>query len=183
VVDRDRASEGLLASGDERMEKLIEFRETLLFYRDPANGKRDNRRMNGNQGPGPLLISARRELLAKLLALQEEVQLQLISPEELLLIQQIMWKAARDPDDGRGVARIVSRQRGVIMTADLNELNRLREMEDEVAREKGIDAETLRRMVANVEEYSESHRAHGLPDDLLNILKDDLERHVASMRN
>jgi hypothetical protein len=62
------------------------------------------------------------------------------------------------------------------MTADLNELNRLREMEDEVAREKGIDAETLRRMVAKVEEYSESHRAMGLPDDLLNILKDDLER-------
>ena len=26
-------------------------------------------------------------------------------------------------------------------------------------------------MVAKVEEYSESHRAHGLPDDLLNILK------------
>ncbi|MGA9056148.1 MAG: hypothetical protein WB763_06495 [Terriglobia bacterium] len=181
MVDRDRASEGLLASGDERMEKLIEFREKLLFFRDPANGKRDTRRMNGNQGPGPLLISARRELLANLLALQEEVQLQLISPEELLLIQQ-MWKAARDPDDGRGVARIVSRQRGVIMTADLNELNRLREMEDEVAREKGIDAETLRRMVAKVEEYSESHRAMGLPDDLLNILKDDLER-SAALRN
>jgi len=181
VVDRDRASEGLLASGDERMEKLIEFREKLLFFRDPANGKRDTRRMNGNQGPGPLLISARRELLANLLALQEEVQLQLISPEELLLIQQ-MWKAARDPDDGRGVARIVSRQRGVIMTADLNELNRLREMEDEVAREKGIDAETLRRMVAKVEEYSESHRAMRLPDDLLNILKDDLER-SAALRN
>jgi len=181
VVDRDRASEGLLASGDERMEKLIEFREKLLFFRDPANGKRDTRRMNGNQGPGPLLISARRELLANLLALQEEVQLQLISPEELLLSQQ-MWKAARDPDDGRGVARIVSRQRGVIMTADLNELNRLREMEDEVAREKGIDAETLRRMVAKVEEYSESHRAMGLPDDLLNILKDDLER-SAALRN
>jgi hypothetical protein len=27
-----------------------------------------------------------------------------------------------------------------------------------------------------VEEYSESYRAHGLPDDLLNILKDDLHR-------
>jgi DNA sulfur modification protein DndC len=181
VVERDRASEGLLASGDERMEKLIEFREKLLFFRDPANGKRDTRRMNGNQGPGPLLISARRELLADLLALQEEVQLQLIRPEELLLIQQ-MWKAARDPDDGRGVARIVSRQRGAIMTADLNELNRLREMEDEVAREKGIDAETLRRMVAKVEEYSESHRAMGLPDDLLNILKDDLEKQTLTAK-
>jgi protein associated with RNAse G/E len=31
-------------------------------------------------------------------------------------------------------------------------------------------------MVAKVEEYSESHRAMGLPDDLLNILKDDLEK-------
>lgn len=30
-------------------------------------------------------------------------------------------------------------------------------------------------MIAKVEGYSESHRAHGLPDDLLNILKDDLE--------
>ena len=178
VVERDKASEGLRASGDERMEKLIEFRETLLFYRDPANGKRDNRRMNGNDGPGPLLISARRELLKQLLALQENVGLQLISPEELLLIQQ-MWKAARDPDDGRGVARIVNKQRGAIMSIDLNELNRLSEMEEEVTREKGIDAETLRRMLAKVEEYSESHRAHGLPDDLLNILKDDLENQTA----
>jgi DNA sulfur modification protein DndC len=179
VVDRDKASEGLLASGDERMEKLIEFRETLLFYRDPANGKRDNRRMNGNDGPGPLVISSRRELLSKLIALQEETQLKLISPEELLLIQQT-WKAARDPDDGRGVARIVNKQRGVMMSPDLKELNRLREMEEEVAREKGVDAETLRRMVAKVEEYSESHRAHGLPDDLLNILKDDLENQAGS---
>ena len=179
MVDRDKASEGLLASGDERMEELIEFREKLLFFRDPANGKRDTRRMNGNQGPGPLLITARRELLAKLLALQEKVQLQLISPEELLLIQQL-WKAARDPDDGRGVARIVNRQKGVIMNADLTELSRLREMEDKIAAEKGISAETLRRMVAKVEEYSESHRAMGLPDDLLNILKDDLERSAPS---
>ena len=49
VVDRDKAGEGLLAAGDERMEKLIEFRETLLFYRDPANGKRDMKRINGKE--------------------------------------------------------------------------------------------------------------------------------------
>jgi DNA sulfur modification protein DndC len=173
VVERDRASEGLLAAGDERMEKLIEFRETLIEFRDPANGWRDKRRMNGNDGPGPLTIEARRELLKRLLALQEETHLPIITPEELLLIQQ-MWKAAREPDDGRGVARIVNKQRGVIMSADLKELNRLRELEEEVAREKGINADALRRMLAKVEEYSESHRAHGLPDDLLNILKDEL---------
>jgi DNA sulfur modification protein DndC len=173
VVERDKASEGLLAAGDERMEHLIEFRETLLEFRNPDNGWRDSRLMNGNESPGPLLIKGRRELLKRLLKLQEETGLSLITPEELLLIQQ-MWKAARDPDDGRGVARIVTRQRGIIMSADLKELNRLRELEEEVAREKTINTDTLRRMLAKVEEYSESHRAHGLPDDLLNILKDDL---------
>jgi DNA sulfur modification protein DndC len=173
VVERDKASEGLLAAGDERMGHLIEFRETLLGFRNPDKGWRDNRRMNGNEGPGPLLIKGRQELLKQLLELQEETGLVLIAPEELLLIQQ-MWKAARDPDDGRGVARIVNKQRGVIMNADLNQLNRIREMEEEVAQELGIRADTLRRMLAKVEEYSESHRAHGLPDDLLNILKDDL---------
>ena len=68
------------------------------------------------------------------------------------------------------------------MSTDLNELNRLREMEEEVAREKGVNVETLRRMVATVEGYSESHRARGLPDGLLNILKDDLENQAVAAR-
>lgn len=173
VVERDKASEGLLASGDERMEHLLNFRTTLLEFRDPENGHRDMRRMNGAEGPGPLKIEARRELLKRLLKLQEETKVVLISDEELLLIQQA-WKAARDPDDGRGVARIVNKDRGPHMT-DLKELNRVREIQEEVAREKEISADTLRRMLAKVDEYTESHRAMGLPDDLLNILKDDLE--------
>jgi DNA sulfur modification protein DndC len=181
VVDRDKASEGLLESGDERMEHLLAFRDTLLEFRNPENGYRDNRRMNGAEGPGPLLIKGRRELLKRLLKLQEELGQPLISSEELLLIQQ-MWKAARDPDDGRGVARILNKQRGVMMNADLSDLNRLRELEDQVAGEMGINADTLRRMIAKVEEYSESHRAHGLPDDLLNILKDDLESQTSALR-
>lgn len=175
VVERDKTSEGLLAAGDERMEKLIEFRETLLYYRDPAHGKRDMKRMNGNDGPGPHNIKARRELLGHLLRLQEEVCLNLISSEELLLIQQL-WKATREPDDGRGVARIVNKQRGVIMNTDLKQLNSLRKIEEDVATEVGVRVDTLARMLAKVEEYSESRRAQGLPEDLLNILKDDLYR-------
>lgn len=54
VVERDKASEGLLASGDERMESLLGFRETLLEFRNPDRGYRDMRRMNGAEGPGPL---------------------------------------------------------------------------------------------------------------------------------
>jgi len=170
VVERDKASEGLLESGDERMEHLIDFRNTLIEFRDPTNNWRDTRRMNGADGNGPLTIKGRRELLKRLLLLQEETGMQLISEEELLLIQQY-WKAARDPDDGRGVARIVNRIKGVHMV-DLKEAGRLRELQEEVAAEKDICPDTLRRLLAKVEEYSESHKAMGLPDDLLNILKD-----------
>jgi hypothetical protein len=59
--------------------------------------------------------------------------------------------------------------------SDLKETNRLRELQDEVAAEKGLSADTLRRMLAKVDEYSESHKAMGLPDDLIRILKDDLQ--------
>ena len=174
VVPKDKASEGLLAAGDEVMEHLLNFRDTLLEFRDPANGRRDAKRMNGAESPGPLTIESRRELLERLLKLQQETELQLISPEELLLIQQ-MWKAARDPDDGRGVARIVQGSTGGIVNESSSDGNQLRNLEEAIATEMGIRSATLRRMLAKVEEYSESHRAHGLPDDLLNILKDDLE--------
>jgi hypothetical protein len=80
------------------------------------------------------------------------------------------------------VGRIVSRQKGIVMS-DWKETNRLRELQEEIAAEKGTRADTLRRLLAKVDEYSESHRAFGLPDDLLNILKDDLEYDATSSPN
>lgn len=178
VVDRDKASEGLLESGDERMEHLLGFRETLLEFRDPEKGWRDGRRMNGNEGPGPLTIEGRRELLKRLVTLQEETGLKLISDEELLLIQQ-MWKIARDPDDGRGVARIVNRIRGTRMT-DLKETSQLQKLQDEVCREKQLSPDILRRLLATTEQFTDSHRAFGLPGELLRIINDDLHERELS---
>lgn len=65
---------------------------------------------------------------------------------------------------------------GIIMS-DWKETNRLRELQEQIAAEKGIRADTLRRLLAKVDEFSESHRTFGLPDDLLSILKDDLAEH------
>ena len=61
--------------------------------------------------------------------------------------------------------------------SDWKETNRLRELQEQIASEKGVRADTLRRLLAKVDEYSVSHRAHGLPDDLLYILTDDLCQH------
>jgi DNA sulfur modification protein DndC len=173
VVDRDKASEGLLASGDDRMQKLIEFRETLIWYRDPANGMRDTVRMNGGDGFGPLTMTARKQLLTKLLELRDETGLEIINQQELYEIQKF-WKSARKPDQGNGVAKIVNKQKGLLTMTDPRDYNRLKTIEEEVALEKGISTQTLQRLLAKVEEYSEYERARGLQDDMLNILKDEL---------
>ncbi|MBI4659025.1 MAG: hypothetical protein HY735_09290, partial [Verrucomicrobia bacterium] len=65
--------------------------------------------------------------------------------------------------------------------SDWKETNRLRELQEQIAAEKGIRADTLRRLLGKVDEYSESHRAFGLPDDLLNIPKDDLAEHAETV--
>ena len=63
VGECDKGSTGVLASGYERMEQLVEFRETFLFCQNPANRKHDMKRKNGADGPGLSTIEARRELL------------------------------------------------------------------------------------------------------------------------
>jgi DNA sulfur modification protein DndC len=172
VVEKDKASEGLLATGDERMTSLLSFRETLIQYRDPGNGFRDMVRKNGQEGPGPLKIDARKDLLAKLIALQDATNLNVISDEELHYIQTF-WNSSRNPDDGSGVANIIFQQKGDTMPSSTDETE-LKEIEERVTKSKGISLNTLRRLLAKVEEYGESHRAMGLPDELLQILQDDL---------
>jgi dihydrofolate reductase len=48
------------------------------------------------------------------------------------------------------------------------------ELENNICKEKQINPETLRRLLSKAAEYSESGKAHGLPDDLLRILQDEL---------
>lgn len=173
VVERDKASEGLLASGDERMEPLIAFRERLLYYQNPENGKRDRFRKNGfetENDSGPLLLSARKDLLKELLELQAKIGLPLITDDELFLIQQI-WRGERGSDNGRGVAHLINQQRGIPMN-DLRQTARLRKWEAEVAEDKGLSPETLQRLVGKIEEYSEMQWARGFTDQLNTVHKD-----------
>lgn len=160
------------------MEPLIAFRERLLFFQDPANGYRDTVRMSGAAGNGPLLMKGRKQVLKELLALQQQTGPRLVTDDELLLIQQ-HWKGARDPDDGRGVTRLVNEQRGLPMN-DLCETSPMRRLESEVAEEKNLNPQTLQRLVAKVEEYSESHRAHGLQAGLVWIPQGDLRESAFS---
>lgn len=72
VVEKDRSMEGMLKNGEEWMQPLWYFREKLYTYRNDSE-KRDARRRDGSRGPGPFLMTTRKELLKELLATEKKV--------------------------------------------------------------------------------------------------------------
>ncbi|MCG8353503.1 MAG: DNA phosphorothioation system sulfurtransferase DndC [Chloroflexales bacterium] len=119
VVERDRSMEALIDNGEEWMIPMLEFRDFLAETRDPERRKevRDYRRRDGlvhfrKRGQGELLIRGpyrlefRKQLLTRLLQVQEQVrregpdpQFELISPEELYEIRRLWRVEAQDWED------------------------------------------------------------------------------------
>ncbi len=96
VVKKDKSMEGLIGSGEEWMEPLIEFREMLVESRD-KEGWREMRRRNNDEGPGPYTPEIRALFLEKLLQAQHEIQktepeMTLINYQELVAIQVIWYR-------------------------------------------------------------------------------------------
>lgn len=119
VVERDRSMEALIDNGEEWMVPMLEFRDFLAATQDPERRKevRDYRRRDGlvhfrKRGQGELLIRGpyrlvfRKQLLTRLLQVQEQVrrdgpdtQIELISPEELYEIRRLWRVEAQDWED------------------------------------------------------------------------------------
>ena len=124
VVERDKAMEAMIDSGEEWLTPLLEFRDMLASTQDPARKLeyRDHRRRTGGVSfigdtdrvmPGPYTMDFRRILLRRLLETQREVAAEapigeapiLIHPEELQEIRRL-WRTERgDWEDS--VPRIV----------------------------------------------------------------------------
>jgi DNA sulfur modification protein DndC len=111
--------EALIDGGEEWMIPMLEFRDFLAATQDPERRKevRDYRRRDGlvhfrkkGQGElltrGPYRLEFRKELLSRLLQVQEQVQrakpeleLELISPAELYEIRRLWRVEAQDWED------------------------------------------------------------------------------------
>lgn len=88
VVDKDKSLQGFIDNGFEHLEPLADFRDWLQAYsRDFDN--RMNQRRNGQEGVGPFTPESRRLILSRLLEVQREVGLKLISDAEIARIKSI----------------------------------------------------------------------------------------------
>lgn len=97
VVDKDKSLEGFVENGYAHLEPLVFFRDWLVAIRNDRSRRQRTRRhgqitlmKDGTPVPGPFTLEARREIFDRLLALQDEVHLPLISSEEVRVIKR-MW--------------------------------------------------------------------------------------------
>jgi DNA sulfur modification protein DndC len=96
VVEKDRSLEGFVEAGYDEFTPLLDFRDWLLSIRnDPsrrAARRRDGRITITRAGvfvPGPFTHETRVEILARLIAVQTQVQRQLIAPTEIERIREL----------------------------------------------------------------------------------------------
>lgn len=93
VVEKDRSFRNQMENGFEHLIPMAEFRDWMkdYCYRDENRFKR---RRNGQEGMGPLTFEAREHVLAKLLELQSQVGISLVSMAEIAQIKEI-WNKDR----------------------------------------------------------------------------------------
>lgn len=96
VIRRDRAMQSMVQEGHQDLAPLLEWRNWLAVFRDDSRARCRVRR-NGQRGLGPFTLSARRELLRRLLITQRKVPWQLISRQEVVAIRSL-WREDEGSD-------------------------------------------------------------------------------------
>ncbi|MDR6875011.1 DNA sulfur modification protein DndC [Bosea sp. BE125] len=108
VVVKDRSMEGFIESGQENLEPLLEMRDWLAEIRNDPTRRMAHRRngkvtylADGSLIPGPFTLTARREIMDRLLEAQMATGEVLITEDEVEHIERI-W--AEDAAFGLGAA-------------------------------------------------------------------------------
>jgi DNA sulfur modification protein DndC len=91
VVRKDKAVQSLVEEGYTQLEPLLSFRNWLIQIRDnPAY--REKKRRNGQNGPGPFTVKARKEIFFKLLEAEQLSGYKLLTQEEIVFIKECWEK-------------------------------------------------------------------------------------------
>ncbi len=96
VVKEDKSTNALIQNGYAWLKPLLDYRNWLVEERNLPENREDKRR-NGQEGPGPYQFEYRVKALEKLLQVQKEVQInqpfiEIISHQELVAIQLLWYK-------------------------------------------------------------------------------------------
>ena len=116
VVEKDKSLAGFVEAGFEQFVPLLDFRDWLVSIRNDPERRLARRRdgsftvtKDGVHVPGPFSIATRREILDRLLNLQEKTRMPLISGNEVekiraLWVEDVLVSAARSSREWRVAA-------------------------------------------------------------------------------
>lgn len=170
VVDHDKSMEGLVDTGEYWMEPLLDMRDWLKKIRDDET-KRRNYRRNLQDGLGPFTKEARAEILKRLLEVQKEIEMPLITAEELSGIQWIWY---HDFHDAPSVTKIYQDIFGeeLVMNKEINQRRAQdRALLEEICEEKGVPVELVEQLLQIEKDKSGLMRRHNLFQDIDVALK------------
>jgi DNA sulfur modification protein DndC len=168
VVTRDKSMENLIDNGEDWMLPLLEFRDYLNDLRDAPGARMPINRL-GQDKIGPFEFHTRAELLRRVLTIEEETGLEVISRPELAAIQ-LQWNY-----DGGFEYRVSDiyyqvKKKHIVMTDNQKQLQREEEeyaLLKEVAQENGVDPNHIRELLVTEKEYVTYLRRRNIYDDIL----------------
>ena len=175
VVDEDKSMEGLIDTGETWMEPLLEMRDWLKKIRDDVSMRQGYRR-NLQDGLGPFTKESRVKVLRRLLEVQKEIEMQLITSEELSGIQWIWY---HDFHDAPCVTKIYYEVFGeeLAMNKEINQRRaKDRQLLEEICQAQGVPVELVEQLLQIEKDKSGLMRRNNLFKDIDMALKNYLKR-------
>lgn len=162
--------ENLIENGEDWMIPLLEFRDYVGPLRDKPGARMDMKR-NGlpTDGQGPFTFETRAEILKKVLEIEVQTGLEVISRPELSAIQ-LQWNY--DGGFKHRVSDIYFQVKKIPIAMSDNDLQLQREEEEnqllnEVAASHGINPDHIRELMMTEKEAATHLRRRNIYDDIL----------------
>ena len=175
VVEEDKSMEGLIDTGEYWMEPLLEMRDWLKKIRNDLSMRQTYRR-NLQDGNGPFHREARAAILRRLLQVQKEIEIQLISPEELSGIQWIWYHDFHDAPSVSSIYYEVYGEEIVMDDAAEERRKKDRELLEEICRENGVPMELIEQLLQIEKDKSGLMSRRNIFTDIDIALKNYLKR-------
>lgn len=172
VVKQDRSLQGFVDSGDDTLLPLVEYCQWLREIREDESRRLRHRR-NGAPGPGPFDGRTRRELLQRLLEVEQRVGRLLVDDEVIKYIQSVWSKEIDLTESAIAIANTFGREL-VAERSDMALNNEQRELLAEAAKEEGIDLILLNRLLSLADEFPDI-TVWGVKPQLRAKIKDIIE--------
>lgn len=155
VVKFDRSMEGFVQTGAAWLRPLNDFRNWLKEIREDPDWRQRTRR-SGEPGVGPFHPDARVKILRRLLEIEDAVDMELITDDEIIYIQKL-WSKEFDLGERRAVDLANEFGRKIEGDFPMTLANNYRELIDAVAARNEVSVDVLEKLIDLEADFKNLH--------------------------